>query len=136
MPHPGKILLVEDDTDARAAHEALLRHAGHDVVSTGNGLRAVELAAEHLPAVAFVDLLLPGQSGFRVTLDLKARLGDRVTVILMSGTASSAQQDYAAALGAESVLLKPLAEAHLLEALAALSAQGQQAPRPRVRIGA
>jgi CheY-like chemotaxis protein len=136
MPRPGTILLVEDDPDLRAAHETLLQDAGYSVVATGNGLRAVELTAEHPPAVALVDLLLPGQSGFRVTLDLKARFGDRVNVVLMAGTASVAQHDYAAAVGADGILPKPLADATLLETLAALSAPAHHAPRPRARIGA
>jgi DNA-binding response OmpR family regulator len=120
MSHFPTILLVEDDPDLRDAMELMLIRAGYYVVATGDGLRAVGLAEEHEPAVAVVDLLLPGQSGFQVTLALKARHGDRVRVIVVSGSASRHHQDYAIASGAERFLAKPFLPGQLVEAVAAL----------------
>ena len=101
----GLILLVEDDPDLRDAIETLLHRANYDVISTGDGIRAVELADEFEPVAALVDLLVPGQSGFRVTLALKSRFGDDVRVAVMSANDSAAHQDYAAASGAIVIVL-------------------------------
>ncbi len=135
--HRGTILLVEDDPDLRNAHETVLHRAGYDVIATGDGLRAVELADEHEPTVALVDLLLPGQSGFRVTDALKAQFGDRVRILIMSGNASAAHQNYAVAVGAELFAVKPFTNIALLDAVDALclSARSKEAPRPRAKIG-
>ncbi|QEG30504.1 Transcriptional regulatory protein YycF [Gemmata obscuriglobus] len=139
--HPGLILLVEDDADLRAAFEFTLRRRGYKVVSTGCGLRAVELAVEHQPTLAVVDLLLPGQSGFQVSHALRERFGDNVRVLVMSGYTSSHHRDYAAASGAEAFLAKPFSEVALIDAVEALcpapiKSQEPFETRRRVKIGA
>ncbi len=78
----GTILLVEDDRDLRDAIETILHRAGYEVTATGTGHREVELANEHEPTVALVDLLLPSRSGSRVPLVLKERFGGRVRVMM------------------------------------------------------
>jgi DNA-binding response OmpR family regulator len=113
------VLVAEDDPDLRDAVELILVRGGYHVVATDNGVRAVELAGEHRIDVALVDLLLPGQSGFQVTTDLKVRHGDAVPVIIMSGNTSRAHQDYAFASGAEQFLPKPFTTNQLLDAIAA-----------------
>ncbi|MBY0460433.1 MAG: response regulator [Gemmataceae bacterium] len=131
----GPILLVEDDPDLRAAVELLLLRQGYDVVATGDGVRAVAMAEECEPALALVDLLLPGQSGFQVTLALKARFGDRVRVVVMSGTSADHHQDYATASGADHFLEKPFATSALLAVVAALCPLPTPSARRKVKIG-
>ena len=120
MAQPRSILVVEDDPELRDAVESLLLHKGYRVVSTGDGLHAVELASQHKVDVALVDLLIPGQSGFQVAMDLKAQHGDTVRVVMMTGTASPALRNYAFAAGAERFLPKPFTTTQLLEVVAAL----------------
>ncbi len=119
MSRAHTVLLVEDDPDLRDAVELLLHRKGYHVVSTGDGLRAVELAAAHRVDVALVDLLIPGQSGFQVATELKARHGDGVRVVVMSANDSTAHQDYAIASGAERFLPKPFTTTQLFDTLAA-----------------
>ena len=137
MSQHGTILLVEADPDLRAELETALHHAGYDVVATGDGIRAVELACQHPPAAALVDLLLPGQSGFQVTIALKAQFGDAVRVAAMSEHTSPALRDYAAAAGAERFLHKPFAPTAARDTVAALCPPTDApAPRrPRAKIG-
>jgi DNA-binding response OmpR family regulator len=132
------VLVVENDPDLRDAIELLLLRRGYHVVSTGCGLRAVELASRHRVAVAVVDLLLPGQSGFQVLSDLKALYGDAVRVVMTSDIRSSAPHDYALASGAERFLPKPFTTGQLLDAVAALCPPPDVVPAPRrmARIGA
>ncbi|QJW96791.1 response regulator transcription factor [Frigoriglobus tundricola] len=138
MSRNRTVLVVEDDPDLRAALELLLIRQGYHVVATGDGLRAVELAGQHRIDAAVVDLLIPGQSGFQVALDLKARYGDAVRVVLMSGIASQAQKDYAFAAGAEQFLAKPFTTSQLLSAVAAFCPPPSDPPaatRRTARIG-
>ena len=137
IPRSGLILLVEDDPDLRAAFETVLQRRGYDVVSTGCGLRAVELAVEHRPAAAVVDLLLPGQSGFQVSYALRERFGDLIRVLVMSGYSSPHHRDYAEASGAEVFLAKPFSETALLTAVGELCPvpQGPREPHRKVKIG-
>ncbi|MCI0700598.1 MAG: response regulator [Planctomycetia bacterium] len=139
MSQTPTILLVEDDPDLRDTLDLLLHQHGYHVIATGNGLRALELAEEHHPDVALVDLLVPGQSGFQVTLALKENYGDRVRVLVMSGNVSQAHQDYAFASGAEHFLAKPFSPEQLLEAIESVCPMPEKASgsgvRRVVRIG-
>ena len=119
MSRVRTVLVVEDDPDLRDAVELLLVRKGYHVVATGDGVRAIELAGQHKVDVALVDLLIPGQSGFQVATDLKARHGDAVRVVVMSGSVSTAHQDFAFAAGAERFLPKPFTTSQLLDAVAA-----------------
>jgi CheY-like chemotaxis protein len=119
MSRAWTVLVVEDDPDLRDAIELLLLRQGYRVVATGDGLRAMTLAAQHEVDVALVDLLIPGQSGFQVAIDLKGRYGDNIRVVVMSGAVSSALRDYAFAAGAEQFLPKPFSPSQLLDAVAA-----------------
>jgi DNA-binding response OmpR family regulator len=132
------VLVVEDDPDLRNAVELILLKRGYHVVATGDGLRALELAAQHRVALALVDLLVPGQSGFQVATDLKAAYGDAVNVIVMSGNTSPAHQDYAFASGAERFLPKPFTTTRLLDAVAEFCPPPTELPggvRQTARIG-
>jgi DNA-binding response OmpR family regulator len=122
------VLLVEDDPDLRDTVELLLLRRGYHVVSTGNGVRAVELAGQNKVEVALVDLLVPGQSGFQVTADLKARHGDAIHVVVMSSTSSPAHQDYAFAAGADRFLHKPFTTTQLFDAVAAFCPPPEDKP--------
>lgn len=134
MSRTRTVLVVEDDPDLRDAIELIILRAGYQVISTGDGLRAVQLASEQRAHVALVDLLLPGQSGFQVTSDLKTQHGDNLKVIIMSGNASNAHRDYAFAAGAEHFLAKPFTVSQLLNALGTLCPQPADAPPAGTRL--
>ena len=99
MSHRRTILVVEDDPDLRDAIELILHRQGYHVVATGDGLRAVELADQQKVDVALVDLLIPGQSGFQVATSRDSAWRGRA-IVIMSGNASPAHQDFAFAAGA------------------------------------
>jgi len=134
MSRTRTVLVVEDDPDLRDAIELIILRAGYHVISTGDGLRAVQLAREQRVHVALVDLLLPGQSGFQVTTDLKAQHGDNLKVIVMSGNASHAHRDYALAAGAEQFLPKPFTVSLLLNAITALCPHPSDTPPGGTRL--
>ncbi len=131
------ILLVDANPEFRDDLERYLLKLGYQVVSTGNGLRAMELANERDFQLALVDLLIPGQSGFRVAHDLKARFGDGITVVVLSVALSPAHQDYALANGADRFLSKTLSIPEIGACVASLCPPPRHRPAPSrfVRIG-
>ena len=66
-----RILIVDDNVDAREALARLLEMAGHEVAQAGDGPSGFESASRLRPDVAIVDIGLPGMNGF----ELARRLG-------------------------------------------------------------
>jgi two-component system response regulator AtoC len=82
-----RILIVEDEENARKGYEALLRKRNCDVLGVGSGEEALAKFPEFSPDVVLVDVELPGMNG----LDLLVHLGDeiqRVPVIIITGRGS------------------------------------------------
>ncbi len=104
------LLLCDDDRTALARLGATLRDAGFDAVTCDNGDDAILLARQHRPALALLQLDLPGKSG----LDVAAYLRDRVTTpfVLMSALRDDALRQRALAFGALDWLALPLDAAH------------------------
>src|ERR1700704_6611919 len=70
-PSPDRVLIVEDEENARLGYEALLRRWGYEVLGVGSAEDALAKFSEFAPAVLIADVELPGMNG----LDLLARLG-------------------------------------------------------------
>jgi two-component system KDP operon response regulator KdpE len=104
-PQPGRVLIVDDETQIRRTLELNLAARGFAVELAPNGEVAVELATRHHPDLVIVDLGLPGMSG--VELIRSIRTWSRVPILVLS--ARHAEDDKVAALdaGADDYVTKP-----------------------------
>ncbi len=80
------ILLVEDDIDISEAITSILTEEKFHVVSTSNGVEAMEYLknAKQLPALILLDIMMPKMNGLefrKLQLD-QPRLADIPTIIL------------------------------------------------------
>ncbi len=106
-PAPDRILIVEDEENARIGYEALLRRWGFDVLGVGSAEDALARFSEFAPAVLIVDVELPGMNG----LELLARLGEElrnVPAIIITGKGSEERIIAAIDAGAFWYIEKPL----------------------------
>jgi two-component system CheB/CheR fusion protein len=88
----GKIMVVEDDPDLRLLLEMFLRDEGHAVAVAANGVLALDMVAHAAirPDLVFVDYNLPGGlHGLDFAASLRARLGFRVPVVVLTGDIST-----------------------------------------------
>ncbi|AOS43783.1 Sensory transduction protein LytR [Lacunisphaera limnophila] len=78
-----RTLIVDDEVLARQNVEALLRSDPDIsvVAQAGNGLQAVEAIREHRPDLVFLDVQMPGISGFEVLARLPATLMPQVVFV-------------------------------------------------------
>src|SRR6202161_4312840 len=107
MAHRGRILLVDDESNARAALSEILREDGFATESAADGFKALGKLDEFAPDVILTDLKMPGLDG--IAFMEKARTASPGTVFVVMtacGTISSAVE--AMKKGAENYLLKPL----------------------------
>ena len=102
-----RILIVEDEDNARKGYEALLRKWDFEVLGVGTGEDALAKFQEFNPQVMLADVELPGMNG----LDLLRHLGDeieRIPVIIITGRGSDERVVQAIEAGAFWYIEKPL----------------------------
>lgn len=121
---PLKILIVEDNRDARTTLRMLLTLAyGHVVLEASEGSSAIELALEQRPDVALIDLGLPGIDGYEVARRIRESLSRR-EIFLAALTGYSDDDDRARTeeAGFDVHLVKPVETAALAKLLSQVAA--------------
>ena len=104
---PLRILIVEDEENARKGYEALLHRWNYEVLGVGSGEDALARIGEFHPGVILADVELPGMNG----LELLERLSeekDGVPVIIITGRGSDERVVQAIESGAFWYIEKPL----------------------------
>jgi DNA-binding NtrC family response regulator len=106
-PLGGRILIVEDEENARTGYEALLRRWGCEVLGVGSGEDALSRFSEFAPAVMIADVELPGINGLELLGRLREQLRD-VPVVVITGKGSEERAVAAIEAGAFWYIEKPL----------------------------
>lgn len=110
----SRVFVVDDDEKVLCALTRLIRAAGHHVESFDSPekfLACADLAS--FPACAVLDLQMSAMSG----LDVQRHLDQRIPIIFLTGYGDIAQTVDAMKAGALDVLVKPVRESVLLEAI-------------------
>ena len=81
-----KILLVEDSKFLRLATGRALTRAGYEMSFAGDGDEALLMAAEKLPDLILLDMMLPKMSGLEVLKALKKEPAtEAIPVVVLTG---------------------------------------------------
>jgi len=107
MSSKGRIVVIDDEVNAAAALETLLREDGYEVARANDGRAGLQLLEKHEPDVVLTDLRMPGMDGLELLARIK-QIRPETMVILMTayGTVKTAVK--AMKLGAEDYLGKPI----------------------------
>ncbi|HET9954064.1 MAG TPA: sigma-54 dependent transcriptional regulator [Polyangiaceae bacterium] len=110
----GRILVVDDEANARSALAEILREEGYSVETASDGFKALAKAEEFDPDLVLTDLKMPGMDGVELLRRLLRAPESRVAVVVMTAfgaveTAVSAMRE-----GAVDYLTKPLNTDELL----------------------
>jgi signal transduction histidine kinase len=117
-PGGRHVLVIEDNADAREMLRIALELDGHRVETAGDGLSGVEVALRATPDLVLVDIGLPGLDGYAVARRLRAELGDRVTLVALTGYGQSDDRRRTTDAGFDAHLVKPVDPDVLSRALA------------------
>jgi signal transduction histidine kinase len=102
------IAIVEDNDDARESLKMLLELEGHTVHEAADGAAGLQLiAGEPRITVAFVDIGLPGMSGFDVASALREKRGREVRLVAMSGYGADRDVTNGLEAGFDAYIVKP-----------------------------
>lgn len=107
-PARQTVLLAEDHADTRMLYAELFRASLFDVLETGRGDHALELARTNLPTLIVTDLSLPGITGLELAKALKGDAATRgIPILCLSGHSDSDTSDAVAASGIDRLVTKP-----------------------------
>jgi AmiR/NasT family two-component response regulator len=117
-----RILIAEDETIIRLDLRDLLERAGHDVVAEArDGVEAVELAREHEPELAVMDVKMPRLDGIEAA---KRIIAERpIPIVMLTAYGQDELVGRAVEAGVFGYLVKPFREQDLVPAIAAARAR-------------
>lgn len=116
-----KVLIADDDAEARQALEKMLRRANYDVLTARDGADAVELYVLQRPSLVVLDIDMPRLDGYQTARCIRAIGQATVQIVFLSGECSRQAAVRAAAAGGDAYLSKPASVADVLEQLSALN---------------
>jgi DNA-binding NtrC family response regulator len=107
-----KVLIVEDNSDAREAWSTLISSWGYRVDSAEDGEQALQLIESSDPQILLLDLRLPKKDGLGVLREIRAN-GWQIPTIVISGEGDIDDAVQSIKLGAYDYLRKPVDPHHM-----------------------
>jgi CheY-like chemotaxis protein len=112
-----RLLVVDDEDDARESLRALLALEGHEVATAAAGASGLSQMESFEPQAALIDIGLPGMDGYELSRRIRARWKD-VTLIAVTGYGQREDRERALAAGFDAHLTKPFSYEELMRTLA------------------
>jgi len=103
-----RVLIIDDSPTIVAVLRKFLHSAKHEVFEANDAETGIEIARKHQPELVFLDIILPGMSGFAALRKMRrepATMG--VPIIMISGNEEATEQFYANRIGADDFMKKP-----------------------------
>lgn len=110
-----RILVIEDNDDARETLTIALESLGHDVLSASDGATGLALIRDHRPHVALIDIGLPRMDGFEIARRIRTLATDAgddrdvPRLVALTGYSQEETRARAETAGFDRWLTKPVA---------------------------
>src|SRR3989440_8594603 len=114
----GRVLVIEDDAEITDVLRRSLRHEGYEVRTAGDGVQALDTAAEFIPDLVVLDLGLPRLDGLEVCKQLRA--DSDVPILILTARTETDDRVTGLDSGADDYLVKPFERQEFLARLRAL----------------
>jgi len=112
----GLVLVIDDDSDVRAASIKLLQARGHDTLAAATVAEGLRLFQERRPVAVLLDMKLPDGTGNDVLRELQ-RIAPATPVVVISGYGNVGDAVQAMRVGAADYIEKPVSRERLFEVL-------------------
>jgi DNA-binding response OmpR family regulator len=114
MPQGSSILIIDDSKTMVAALGNMLRQNNFTIFEALDGEAGLEVLRKQKPSLIFLDLVLPGISGFDVLRRIRrSPYVGKVPVIAMSGNEAATEEYYVRRIGADDFMHKPCTRAEV-----------------------
>ena len=115
--YAAQALVVDDDASSRDIMRRRLERVGVGVTEAADGPAALAALRQGNIHVVFLDIEMPGMSGFEVLQEIRARYALGVRVIFATVRDTASDRLYAVHLGVDDYLRKPFNFPETLRAL-------------------
>ena len=104
-----RVLLIEDNEDARGMLQMVLELAGHVVYDAPDGVRGLELLETMRPDVGIIDINLPEMNGYQIAKRIRAEpYGGAMLLLALTGYGDTAYGKDSSDDGFDHHLVKPV----------------------------
>jgi PAS domain S-box-containing protein len=111
---PPTLLIVDDSLDGRLALQTLLSNQGYRLAFAGDGVEGLQKAAELVPDLILLDVMMPGMDGLEVCRRLRANpLLSDVPIIMITALEDSDTRMQGILAGADDFVSKRFDRAEL-----------------------
>ena len=114
-----KVLVVDDEPDARELMTVVLRHAGAEVVAVDSAAAALAAVTDVRPALLVSDIGMPGDDGYTLLAQLRER-GIAVPAIAVTAYGRPEDRRHAERAGFQLHVAKPIDAERFVDAVGAL----------------
>jgi CheY-like chemotaxis protein len=114
-----KVLVVDDEVDARELIKRVLMECGAEVLTAGSAVQALELLERERPDVLLSDIGMPDIDGYELMRRVRA-LGARVPAIALTAFARSEDRTRALRAGFLQHVSKPVEPSELVATIASV----------------
>jgi DNA-binding response OmpR family regulator len=119
-----RVLIVDDEQNIVISLEYLMKRAGYEVLTAGDGEEALQMIAAHRPDLVLLDVMMPKRNGYEVCQRIREHPDWRqMKIIMLSAKGRDVEVSKGVSVGADLYLTKPFSNAELVAHVKALLAE-------------
>jgi len=126
VPAEQSVIVIEDDSNIADLLDTYLRAGGFRVLLADSGERGLELIAQQPPALAILDIGLPGIDGFDVCRRIREK--SALPVLFLTARDGEIDRVLGLELGADDYVTKPFSPREVVARVKAILRRGQITP--------
>src|SRR5512134_1107711 len=134
MPDTPLILVVDDEPDILSLNRIILEREGWQVITSGDGVDAIQKAIDRSPDLIVLDVMMPRMNGYQVCRLLKSDPQTAgIPIIICTVRSLESEKLYAYTSGADHYLVKPFDPPELVRLARRILAEQPAPPAGRRR---
>jgi len=134
MPEAPLILVVDDEPDILSLNRIILEREGWRVITSGDGVDAIQKAIDRSPDLIVLDVMMPRMNGYQVCRLLKSDPQTAgIPIIICTVRSLESEKLYAYTSGADHYLVKPFDPPELVRMARSILAEAPAPPAGRRR---
>jgi len=128
-----KVLIVEDDQTMLGVLKYNLLKEGYDVITSVDGIQALEVARSEKPELIVLDIMLPKLDGLEVCRILRKEM--TVPILMLTAKTEEIDKVVGLEIGADDYVIKPFSMRELLARIRAMLRRAEMMKQEASSIG-